>query len=184
MSRIGYRELIRAGIRIFEWDGPMLHAKTMVADGCWTRVGTSNLNASSLLGNWELDVVIEDPGLAQHMEHQFRRDIGASLEVLTRPRRLPAPLARVTAPVLTRQHTGEHRAPHQRGHRERRRRAMVALITLASGARRSLFGPASLALIVLGSLFIGLPRPMAYGFGGICLWFAIAAGLEAWRRRA
>ncbi|HXG45211.1 MAG TPA: phospholipase D-like domain-containing protein [Gemmatimonadales bacterium] len=184
MSRIGYRELIRAGIRIFEWDGPMLHAKTMVADGCWTRIGTSNLNASSLLGNWELDVVIEDQGLAQHMEHQFRRDIGASLEVLTRPRRLPAPLARVTPPVLTRQHTGEHRAPHQRGHRERRRRAMVALITLASGARRSLFGPASLALIVLGSLFIGLPRPMAYGFGGICLWFAIAAGLEAWRRRA
>ncbi len=183
LSRIGYRELIRAGVRIFEWDGPMLHAKTMVADGFWSRIGTSNLNASSLLGNWELDVVVEDPVLAQEMERQFRRDLGASLEVLTRPRRLPPAIARVTPPVLMRQQTGEHRAPHQRGSRERRRRAMTALITLASGARRSLFGPASLALIVLGSLFIGLPRPMAYVFGGICLWFALAAGLEAWRRR-
>ena len=58
-TRVGYRRLLRAGIRIFEWDGPMLHAKTMVADGRWARIGTSNLNASSLLGNYEIDVLID-----------------------------------------------------------------------------------------------------------------------------
>ena len=51
LSRIGYRELLRSGVRIFEWDGPMLHAKTIVADGRWRRVGSSNLNPSSLVGN-------------------------------------------------------------------------------------------------------------------------------------
>ena len=51
LSRIGYRDLLRSGVRIFEWDGPMLHAKTIMADGRWVRVGSSNLNPSSLLGN-------------------------------------------------------------------------------------------------------------------------------------
>ena len=37
LTRIGYRDLLRTGVRIFEWDGPMLHAKTVVADGRWTR---------------------------------------------------------------------------------------------------------------------------------------------------
>ncbi|HUE95476.1 MAG TPA: phospholipase D-like domain-containing protein, partial [Longimicrobiaceae bacterium] len=43
-SRAGYRPLLEAGVRIFEWEGPMIHAKTAVADGVWTRVGSSNLN--------------------------------------------------------------------------------------------------------------------------------------------
>ena len=60
LSRIGYRDLLRSGVRIYEWEGPMLHAKTIVADGRWVRVGSSNLNASSLIGNYELDVLIED----------------------------------------------------------------------------------------------------------------------------
>ena len=86
LTRIGYRDMLRAGLRIFEWEGPMLHAKTMVADGRWARVGTSNINASSLIGNYELDVVIEDPVLARTMEQQFRRDIAASVEVVREPR--------------------------------------------------------------------------------------------------
>ena len=89
LSRIGYRDLLRSGVRIFEWDGPMLHAKTIVADGRWTRVGSSNLNPSSLLGNWELDVLIEDPALAEAMERQFRLDIARSREVTRRPARGP-----------------------------------------------------------------------------------------------
>ena len=44
MSRTGYRPLLKAGIRVFEWNGSMLHAKTAVADGQWARVGSSNLN--------------------------------------------------------------------------------------------------------------------------------------------
>jgi hypothetical protein len=39
LSRSGYRTLLEAGVRVFEWNGPMLHAKTAVADGRWARGG-------------------------------------------------------------------------------------------------------------------------------------------------
>ncbi|HMO47455.1 MAG TPA: phospholipase D-like domain-containing protein [Rubrivivax sp.] len=63
-SRAGYRVLLEAGIRVFEWNGSMLHAKTAVADGRWARVGSTNLNIASWLGNCELDAIIEDTGFA------------------------------------------------------------------------------------------------------------------------
>src|SRR5579862_771815 len=44
ISRSGYRPLLQAGVRIFEWNGTMIHAKTSVADGRWARVGSTNLN--------------------------------------------------------------------------------------------------------------------------------------------
>jgi cardiolipin synthase len=53
LSRAGYRPLLEAGIRVFEWNGTMLHAKTAVADGTWARVGSTNLNLASWLGNRE-----------------------------------------------------------------------------------------------------------------------------------
>jgi cardiolipin synthase len=65
LSRIGYRDLLRSGVRIYEWNGPMLHAKSIVCDDRWVRIGSSNLNPSSLLGNYELDVLIEDASLAE-----------------------------------------------------------------------------------------------------------------------
>ena len=63
ISRAGYRPLLEAGVRVFEWNGPMLHAKTAVADARWARVGSTNLNLASWIGNRELDVVIEDEGV-------------------------------------------------------------------------------------------------------------------------
>jgi cardiolipin synthase len=59
-SRAGYRPLLEAGVRIFEWNGSMLHAKTAVADGRWARVGSSNLNPASFVSNYEIDVAMED----------------------------------------------------------------------------------------------------------------------------
>src|SRR5262249_45426442 len=56
LSRAGYRTLLEAGVRVFEWNGSMMHAKTAVADGRWARVGSTNLNIASWLGNCELDV--------------------------------------------------------------------------------------------------------------------------------
>ena len=52
-------------MRVFEWNGTMLHAKTAVADGRWARVGSTNLNLASWIGNYELDVVVEDEGFAR-----------------------------------------------------------------------------------------------------------------------
>src|SRR6185503_17703193 len=82
LTRIGYRDLLEAGVRIFEWRGPMLHAKTMVADGRWTRIGSTNLNFASLLANYEMDVIIDDPRLGQSMEARFRHDLDYCVEIL------------------------------------------------------------------------------------------------------
>jgi cardiolipin synthase A/B len=84
VSRTLYRTLLEAGVRIFEWNGPMIHAKTAVADSRWSRIGSTNLNLSSWLGNWELDVVIEDEGVARTMEEMYVRDLEQSTEIVLR----------------------------------------------------------------------------------------------------
>lgn len=82
VSRGGYRDLLEAGVRIFEWQGPMIHAKTWVVDGVWCRVGSSNLNVASLLGNWELDVGILDGELGRQMQGLFLADLASSVEIV------------------------------------------------------------------------------------------------------
>ena len=86
LSRSGYRSLMESGVRLFEWQGPMIHAKTSVADGVWSRVGSSNLNAASLLGNWEIDVGVVDEGVAGQLEGLFLADLASSVEIVL-PRR-------------------------------------------------------------------------------------------------
>ena len=82
LSRAGYRPLLEAGVRVFEWDGPMLHAKTAVADGRWARIGSTNLNLASWMGNWELDVAVEDEDFAASMEAMFEDDLSHSTEIV------------------------------------------------------------------------------------------------------
>ena len=81
LSRAGYRPLLEAGVRVFEWNGSMLHAKTAVADGRWARVGSSNLNVSSWIGNWELDVAVEDETFAQAMQEMYLEDLTHATEI-------------------------------------------------------------------------------------------------------
>ncbi len=81
-SRAGYRPLLEAGVRVFEWNGTMVHAKTAVADGKWARVGSTNLNISSWLGNCELDLVVEDEAFASQMEDMYLQDLGNATEVV------------------------------------------------------------------------------------------------------
>jgi len=82
LSRAGYRALLEAGVRVFEWNGTMLHAKTAVADGRWARVGSTNLNVSSWLGNCELDVAVEDEGFARQMEEMYVDDLQHATEIV------------------------------------------------------------------------------------------------------
>jgi cardiolipin synthase len=82
LSRAGYRLLLEAGIRVFEWNGPMVHAKTAVADDRWARVGSTNLNLASWIGNYELDVAIEDAGIAEHMSQQYEEDLQNATEIV------------------------------------------------------------------------------------------------------
>ena len=82
LSRTGYRQFLESGVRIFEYGGPMIHAKTVVADGWWSKVGSTNLNVQSLAANWEIDLVAEDTGFAEKMEKLFEEDLSNAREVL------------------------------------------------------------------------------------------------------
>ena len=65
------------------------HAKTAVADSLWARIGSTNLNIASWMGNYELDVAIEDAAFAQSMAAQFETDLAGATEiVLTRRNRV------------------------------------------------------------------------------------------------
>lgn len=88
LSEAGYRPLLEAGVRVFEWKGSMLHAKTAVADGRWARVGSSNLNIASWVGNYELDALMEDEPFAAAMERMYLDDLDGSTEIVLRRRRL------------------------------------------------------------------------------------------------
>jgi cardiolipin synthase A/B len=81
LSRTGYRQFLESGVRIFEYGGPMIHAKTVVADGWWSKVGSTNLNVASLVANWEIDLVAEDSGFAEKMEKLFEEDLSNAREV-------------------------------------------------------------------------------------------------------
>jgi cardiolipin synthase len=92
MSRVGYRALLEAGVRVFEWKGSMLHAKTAVADARWARVGSTNLNLASWMGNCELDVIVEDESFAHQMEEMYLADLSNSTEIVLRSKHKVQPL--------------------------------------------------------------------------------------------
>lgn len=76
-----YPRLLRAGIRVFEWEGRILHAKTGVVDGHWSTVGSSNLDAMSLRHNLEVNAVVESEHFAAALERMFEEDLTHCREV-------------------------------------------------------------------------------------------------------
>jgi len=88
MSQSGYRPLLEAGVRVFEWNGSMMHAKTAVADSRWARVGSSNLNVASWIGNCEIDLAIEDRDFAAGMERQYLIDLDNATEIVLKRRKV------------------------------------------------------------------------------------------------
>ena len=80
-GRATYGRLLAAGVRIFERHDAMLHAKTVVIDGVWSTVGSSNMDWRSLLHNAEANVVIVDRDFGRRMEELFQCDVRASEEV-------------------------------------------------------------------------------------------------------
>lgn len=87
-SQFRYERLLKRGIRIFEYQGTMMHAKTMVVDGIWSTVGSSNFDDRSFRLNDEVNVNIYDEEIGAEMERLFERDLARSVEVqLSRWRR-------------------------------------------------------------------------------------------------
>ncbi|HHH35572.1 MAG TPA: cardiolipin synthase B [Gammaproteobacteria bacterium] len=81
-AQAAYAGLLREGVRIFEYQPRILHAKTAVADGDWATLGTANLDYRSFFLNYELNLVSRDPGLCRGLEAQFLRDLEASVEIM------------------------------------------------------------------------------------------------------
>lgn len=99
--------LLEHGVRVFEYQAAVLHAKTLVADGLMSVVGSSNLDFRSFERNAECNVAILDTAVGARMEAQFSEDLTRSAEIrLSEWRRRPWPhrlgdaFARRLAPLL------------------------------------------------------------------------------------
>ncbi len=77
-GRSKYGDLLEAGVKLHEFQGRILHAKTAVVDGAWSAVGSSNLDWRSTIWNNEIDAIILGGGFGGQMEAMFRADIAAS----------------------------------------------------------------------------------------------------------
>lgn len=80
-GRSDYGKLLRAGIEIFEYQPAKLHAKTVVVDGKWASVGSTNLTPRSLFFNLEANLNVFDSGFAGKMRAMFERDLARSQRI-------------------------------------------------------------------------------------------------------
>ena len=76
-----YDQLLAGGVRIFELQIAVLHAKTAVIDGAWSTIGSANIDRRSFIHNYELNVVAIDPTFGAAMESAFNEDLRDSKEV-------------------------------------------------------------------------------------------------------
>ncbi|MEZ4372656.1 MAG: phospholipase D-like domain-containing protein [Polyangiaceae bacterium] len=80
-SQAVWGKLMRAGVRIFEWSGNVLHAKTAVIDGGWCTIGTFNLDHLSVFSNLEVNLSVRDPEFGEALEQSFLSDLERSREI-------------------------------------------------------------------------------------------------------
>ncbi|HBA53114.1 phospholipase D-like domain-containing protein [Syntrophorhabdus aromaticivorans] len=184
VSRAGYKPLLEAGVRVFEWNGSMIHAKTAVADSYWARVGSTNLNLASWIGNYELDVVVEDEGFARKMEEMYLGDIKNATEIVLGARHRMRPVDR------------NHRRPAYPVGSGRGSVGRVGVGAIRIGnalgaaiANRRVLGPAEarvtslggIALVVLACLAVFFPRWVTIPIAIISGWFGLTLLIKAWR---
>jgi len=179
LSRAQYRPLLEAGVRVFEWAGTMMHAKTAVADRRWSRVGSTNLNLASWMSNYELDVAIEDRGFADKMAAQYETDLQHTTEIVLTPRN------RVRrAPSAETGHDSGHarRAPSGSAGRAAAGAVSVGSALGAALTDRRILGPAEAGLLflmaavacVIGIVGALAPRVLAWPLAVIALWSGLA----------
>ena len=185
MSRAGFRALLEGGVRIFEWNGVMLHAKTAVADGKWARVGSTNANITSWFGNWELDVAIEDTNFGQRMMEMYESDLENSTEVVLMDRKMRPVVERRRGPRIEdwRSHARSTRRAATAG-AIRMGRTFGAVLTarreVGAAEAYNLFW-ISLLFLAIGAVALFFPRAVAYPFGVLGVWFAVVGLYRAGR---
>ncbi|HEY4185174.1 MAG TPA: phospholipase D-like domain-containing protein [Polyangia bacterium] len=185
-SRAGYRPLIEAGVRVFEWNGSMVHAKTAVADGRWARVGSSNLNIASFVSNYEIDVAMEHEGLARKMEEMYLADLENATEIVIDPRRRRVVPDRKTAPRTE---------PEKKGPRGASGRAVGAVrfahaVGSVVSRRRALGFVQSSLMAAFGGILVAVaavavlwPRVVAMPLAVLAAWLGLAMIVNAIRLR-
>ena len=81
-GRSYYGDLLEAGVKVFEREEAMLHAKTIVIDGVWSTVGSTNLDQRSFLDNDEINAIILGQDFGGQMEAMFTEDLAHSKPIL------------------------------------------------------------------------------------------------------
>jgi cardiolipin synthase len=184
ISRSGYRSLLESGVRVYEWDGPMLHAKTAVIDGYWSRVGSTNLNIASWLSNCELDVLIENEEFGKQMQTMYLADLENATEICLNEKRRARPVK-------------ARRKNNEKGKSSTSSSARFAPSAIAIGsalgssisnrrrslgameARINLFGGSALG--ILGLVFFFFPRVLAIPLGVILIWLAVSLFINSYQ---
>jgi cardiolipin synthase len=203
LSRGGYRNLLSSGVRIFEWTGPMIHAKTSVVDTSWCRIGSTNLNSVSLLGNWELDVGVLDPQLASQVHGIFLADLASSVEVLLPQRAAgghPAGAERDRTPWRRDERGSSRLRGGGKGPAGGRANIVADLVRAGTALGSALAGQrlvgredravlstvaVTLVLLALGAGFFPHVAGWIFAilFGWVGLVLLIRSGVQAWRAR-
>ena len=76
-----YSDLLEAGVKIYETHDLVLHSKTVVVDGVWSVIGSSNFDQRSVLFNDEVDAVVLGSATAQAMEKMFDSDVAGARQI-------------------------------------------------------------------------------------------------------
>jgi cardiolipin synthase len=180
LSRAGYRPLLEAGVRVFEWNGSMLHAKTATADGRWARVGSTNLNIASWAANCEIDVAIENDAFTREMESQYEEDLSGATEIVLNARRRRAQGQRRRLRDRSgRAAAGAARLANTVG-------AVIGNRRMLESSERGILLAAAVLLLAVAGVGILWPRVLAWPGAFLSLWaaLALASRYSAARRRA
>ncbi len=74
VGRSYYEELLRYGVKIYEYEAGINHAKVALVDSEWLMVGSANLDVRSMRLNFELNALVRDPKTAAHLERVLEKD--------------------------------------------------------------------------------------------------------------
>jgi len=80
-SRSHYGPLLLGGVQIFEYKASLMHAKTIVVDGVWSTIGSTNFDNRSFALNQEINLTVYDSGIAHRLEEIFREDLKYSQQI-------------------------------------------------------------------------------------------------------
>jgi cardiolipin synthase len=80
-SRSHYGPLLLGGVEIYEYQAALMHAKTIVVDGVWGTIGSTNIDSRSFALNQELNLTSHDSGLARQLERIFQDDLKHSRKI-------------------------------------------------------------------------------------------------------